>query len=402
MEGLICHYNKKLQPPLTNSSQNANFLGGFTLCHPPVDFTDRELRARGLSLQKMNSRHNNISNLTDPEFLSEITGPVKSLIKTPFTAIGFSGSTLDRVEVLLESGIKRSFILKCTQIKTDWLSQRANDHVGREAELPSEPCLAGVWKSIQSPYVAFARENGRVALLMDDLSDHLFPDIRESIDLKSEDIILNSLGSLHASFWESSEIKNLQWLTTPYNYLEVFSSCEHESDKYAPPPLTIGNNIRSGWNIAWELLSPKMKNIITKPAKELFDPFKKLPVTLLHGDAKIGNMAILPPGRLAMFDWTYVGRGPCGMELGWYLAVNATRLVRSREDLIKKYRSCLESYLNFALPEKTWSMMVDLAILTGARMMLWNKALGYHGGTQRGKDEWDWWISQLNGIRIFE
>jgi thiamine kinase-like enzyme len=345
-------------------------------------------------------RFDSISNLTDPEFLSRIIGPISSINKTRLTAIGYSGSRLERVEVFLESGIKRIYILKSTLIKADWLSQRANDQVGREAELLNEPSLSGVWKCIQSPYVGFAKENGQIALLMDDVSDYLFPDIREPIDFKSEDIILNSLASLHAAFWESPDIKKMNWLVTPYNYLEVFAPGDHESDRYAAPPENIGNSIKTGWNIALELLPEEMKDFLIKPAIEIFEPWKELPITLLHGDAKIANMAILPSGELVMFDWTYVGRGPCGIELGWYLAVNSTRLSCSKEDFINQYRSYLELYLRFIIDEKTWSSIVDLAIITGARMMLWNKALGYHTGTQRGKDEWDWWVAKLGRIII--
>ena len=345
-------------------------------------------------------RFDSIPNLTNPEFLSGVTGSITSINKTLLSAIGYSGSVIERVEVLLQSGVKRTFILKCTPIKADWLSQRANDQVGREAELLNEPSLSGVWNCIQSPYVAFAKENGQTALLMNDVSDYLFPDIREPIDFKSEDLILNSLASLHAAFWESSDIKKMDWLATSYNYLEVFAPGVHESDRYAPPPENIGNSMKAGWNIAFQLLPMDMKDILIKPAIELFEPWKELPVTLLHGDAKIANMAILPSGELVMFDWTYVGQGPCGIELGWYLAVNSTRLACAKEDFISQYRSYLELYLRFIIDEKTWSSIVDLAIITGARMMLWNKALGYQTGTQRGKEEWEWWVTQLERIDL--
>jgi hypothetical protein len=94
------------------------------------------------------------------------------------------------------------------------------------------------------------------------------------------------------------------------------------------------------------------------------------------------------------------GFAPCGMGLGWYLAVNATRLARTKEDLIRRYRLALESALEFVLPENTWTRLIELAIISGARMMLWNKALGYQTGTPRGKDEWEWWLDQLKAVRI--
>jgi hypothetical protein len=32
--------------------------------------------------------------------------------------------------------------------------------------------------------------------------------------------------------------------------------------------------------------------------------------------------------------------------------------------------------------------MLELAIVTGSRIMLWNKALSFQEGSQRAKDEW--------------
>src|SRR5450755_260322 len=336
--------------------------------------------------------------LTNPELLCELTGPIEEINKTLLSAVGFSGSVLERVKVKLKSGITRNFILKSTRIEADWLSQRAKDQVGREAALLSESCLSGIWNIIHCPYVAFASENGEIGLLMDDFTDYLFPDVREPVDIKSEDLILETLASLHATFWESSEVKKTKWLISAHKYLEVLGPGEHESDNIAPPPDKLRNSMKEGWNIALGLLPIEINNILKKAANKLFEHWKDLPITLLHGDAKIANMAILPSGKIAVFDWTYVGCGPCGIELGWYLAVNSTRLSRTKEDFLGKYRSCLESNLKFTIDGITWSKMTELAIITGAMMMLWNKALGYKARTQRGKDEWEWWVVHLKTV----
>jgi thiamine kinase-like enzyme len=341
-----------------------------------------------------------ISDLSNPEKLCILSGPIHRINKTLLSASGFSGSKLERIEVILLSGKIRNFILKYTILAADWLSQRAKDQVGREAALLDEAGLSGIWNIIHCPYLAFASENAQIGLLMEDFTDHLFPDVREPIDIKSEDQILETIASLHAAFWESSKVKNTKWLLLPHNYLEVLGPGAHESDSIAPPPDKIRKSMVDGWNIAFELLPVELKNTLKKPAEELFEPWKNLPVTLLHGDAKIANMAFLPTGKIAVFDWTYVGCGPCGIELGWYLAVNSTRLARTKEDFLGKYRSHLESKLKFAIDEKTWSGMTELAVITGSMMMLWSKALGYQGGSQRGKDEWEWWVDHLKTVLI--
>jgi hypothetical protein len=336
-----------------------------------------------------------IADLTNPKMLCALVGPIAEIHKTLISGVGFSDSSLMRLELVLQSGITRNFIFKYTKLANDWLSQRAKDRVGREAALLGEPCLTGIWNTIHCPYVAFASVPGEIGLLMDDFTDQLFPDVREPISLKSENLILDIIAKLHASFWESIELKKPGWFTRPTDYLEFLAPGKHESDKKAPPPDKIRNPMLEGWKIVMQLLPQEIGNVLSKPAKAIFEPWKNLPHTLLHGDVKMANMAILPTGSLTLFDWARVGRGPCGIELGWYLAVNSTRLVRTKEELIRKYRSCLELHLRSSIPEKTWSKMTELAIIAGALMMLWSKALGYQTGTQRGKEEWDWWRVNL-------
>src|ERR1700681_2403235 len=159
-----------------------------------------------------------ISDLTNPEKLCTLTGPISKVSKTLLSAIGFSASVLERIEIILQSGIKRNFILKRTRLGADWLSQRSNDQVGREAALLNEFSLSGIWNIIHCPYSAFTSENDQIGLLMDDFTDYLFPDVREPIELKSEDQILKTIASLHGSFWESTEVKKTKWLLFPHNY----------------------------------------------------------------------------------------------------------------------------------------------------------------------------------------
>jgi len=341
------------------------------------------------------TRFDTIADLTNPEWLRKITGPVVKVDSIPLAAIGFSGATLQRVEVLSEAGTKRNFILKLVHLKTDWISQRTNDHVGREGALLDEQCLAKLWDHIHCPYIAFARENDLTGLLMNDFSGYLFPDAREPIDIGHEDIVINALASMHAAFWDSPEIEKISWLTRPRDYLNILSPGEHEQDKYCPPSDKIRDGILEGWKIALQLLSAEMRDYLVRPVEKIFEPWNDLPVTLLHGDVKIANMAIIPGDKLVLFDWPMVGCAPSGMELGWYIAVNATRLARTKEAFINEYRSRLESHLQFYINDKTWQRMVHLAVITGAMMLLWNKALGWQAGTQRGKDEWEWWKDQL-------
>jgi Phosphotransferase enzyme family len=336
-----------------------------------------------------------ISDLTNPEIIEALTGAVSAITKTLLSGIGYSASTLERIDVETIAGCTQSFILKHTKLNVDWLSQRTGDSIGREAAILGEKNLFKIWESIHCPYIAYAIEEGQIAVLTNNLSEYLFLDVREPIDLKTEAIILNTFASLHATFWESPEIKKLDWLGKPHQYLETFGPGIHLTDSFAPPPDKLLDNMNQGWEIAFDLLPREIKSLFLQPAEKIFERWKDMPTTLLHGDTKLSNMALMPDGRIAVFDWAFAGQGPCGIELGWYIAVNSTRLARKKEEVISTYRTFLESHLHYPIEEKLWIRMVDLTVFTGAKMLLWNKALGYRAGTERGKNEWDWWIQKL-------
>ena len=336
-----------------------------------------------------------ISDLTNPKVIETITGAVSTINKTLLSGIGYSDSTLERIDVELTSGSTQSFILKYTKLNADWLSQRTKDTVGREAAILGEDSLLKIWDSVDCPYIAFAIEKGEIAVLMNDLSAYLLPDVKEPIDLQTEATILNTLASLHAGFWGAIEIKKIDWLKTPQQYLEALGPGEHPTDSFAPPPEKVLEGMNKGWEVALDLLPEEIKSMFLQPAEKIMERWKDLPTTFLHGDTKLSNMALMPDNKIAAFDWAFAGQGPCSIDLGWYIAINSTRLARSKEDVISLYRTFLEAHLQHPIEEETWIKMVDLAVFTGAKMLLWNKALGYQSGTERGKSEWNWWIQKL-------
>jgi hypothetical protein len=259
-----------------------------------------------------------ISDLTNPKAPETITGAVSSINKTLLSGIGYSDATLERIDVKLTSGSTQSFILKYIKLSADWLSQRTKDTVGREAAILEEDRLLKIWESVDCPYIAFAMEKGQIAVLMKDLSAYLLPDVKEPIDLKTEAIILNTLASLHASFWESIEIKKIDWLKTPQQYLEALGPGEHLTDSFAPPPKQVLEGMNKGWELALTILPEEIKAMFLQPAEKILDRWKDLPTTFLHGDTKLSNMALMPNNKIAAFDWAFAGQGPSSIDLGWY------------------------------------------------------------------------------------
>jgi aminoglycoside phosphotransferase (APT) family kinase protein len=120
-----------------------------------------------------------------------------------------------------------------------------------------------------------------------------------------------------------------------------------------------------------------------------------LPRTLVHGDCKVANFALLAGGGVAAFDFAMLGAAPPAIEVGWYLAVNATRLARPREAFLARYRELLREARGADLDEVAWQLLVRAAVLAGALMLLWSKALAFEGGAERAQAEWRWWVDRL-------
>ena len=134
---------------------------------------------------------------------------------------------------------------------------------------------------------------------------------------------------------------------------------------------------------------------VVRPASELVEQWSHLPDTLLHGDMKIANLAVLPGQSLAAVDWAFIGKAPCTFELGWYLAVNATRLARAKDHLVSWYRHSLEGALGRRIEDFLWNDMMLAGVVCGAMMLLWTKGNALRADTPGAREEWEWWRRHL-------
>ena len=335
--------------------------------------------------------------LADPGTLSQVLGPVAEVSATPLSTPGFSGSTHTRLSVRLNDGTIRHLVLKRTRPAADWLSRRSGDSIGREGQLLGEPALADVWKAFASPYLAFAVAGGDVALLMEDLSPCLLPDVREPIADEHEERLLAAAAAMHARFWDSPAL-DLPWLARPEQLLDLLNAATLEGLAAHGFPHPVVERAHQGWRVVFARLPARAAARLREPPAAIAERGAGLPRTLTHGDLKVANFAWLPDGRIAAFDWAVCGACPVAMELAWYLSVNATRLPGSKEQSILRYRRLLETSLGRALGDGFWKRTVDFAVLAGAAMILWSKALALEAGGARARAEWDWWVGRLEAM----
>ncbi len=335
-----------------------------------------------------------IDDLSSPEGLREILGPIASIVREPLATVGFSQAQHERVTVYLSHGSQAQVVLKRFALSTSWTAYRTGDPVGREAALLMEPALAGVWEVFGNPYRAFAVEGEEVGLLMTDLTDTLVPDDGSVITAAQEDAFLRSLAALHARFWESDALR-VSWLaplSARFHILHPTSGAEELHRTSGAPVFEL---VQRGWEIALGKLPARIATQLQRPAEQAADHFSHLPQTLLHGDTKLANFGFDANGGVAAFDWATMGNGPATVDLGYCLAINSAKMSLDKKRVIARYRYLLESGLQRPIQVGTWDEMVTLAIVAGAGMLLWSKALALDAGAPGAAVEWAWWAREL-------
>jgi hypothetical protein len=323
-------------------------------------------------------------------------GRVARVRVEPLGAPSFSSARLERVVLDAGDGRMRALVLKTAAHAHDWLAVRTADRAGREAALLDEPALAGIGAAFRSAVLAYAREPDAYALLMEDVSADLLPDERAPIRAEHERALVTALARLHARFWDAPALASLDGLATPTCMLDLLAPAVAESQSFhdlAPPAFR--ERVIAGWEVARRRLAPAVFVWLDEPAASLFPRYADLPHTLFHGDVKVANFAFRPDGTVVAFDWALIGRGPCAFDLGWYLAVNASRLAGTKEEFAAAYRAALERELGRALDDAMWRSTLGLAVLQGARSLLWSKALALEAGSDAARAEFEWWAGRL-------
>ncbi len=221
------------------------------------------------------------------------------------------------------------------------------------------------------------------------------PVVREPIARAHEDELLAALARLHGRFWRSAAL-SIPWLArASWTSEVVFPAVLDDTAALAlmPPPLR--ERLRVGWDAALARVSARAASVLRRPARVVHEAWADLPQTLVHGDVKVANFAVIPDRGVVAFDWAMVGVGPSTTDLGWYLAINASRLARSKEAVIARYRELLERELGQELDDALWARLEDVAVIYGARTMLWAKGAQVATGSDAAQAEWEWWALHL-------
>jgi hypothetical protein len=143
---------------------------------------------------------------------------------------------------------------------------------------------------------------------------------------------VRGLGRLHGQFWgRRVERPELDWLEpfVPWDGMQ-----------YAPLPAALE---RLGADAPASVHALSIDDLIENVWKPYIRTLIDSSVTLLHGDAHVGNTYLLPNGDVGFLDWQVARRGNFALDLGYFLQGALTTEDRRNHEraILAEYRDAL-------------------------------------------------------------
>ena len=305
----------------------------------------------------------------------------------PFQADGWSGARLSR----LVRGDGARFVIKRDALELDWIARTTGDDPDlREALLAAAaPALPS---PARLPHLGVARDGDLVALLMPDLADTLLH-WESPITPEQLDRVLRGLAALHAEPWHRQLSPEFPWTDLRRRVLLL---TRRAAATYEADGNWVGERFRNGWD-AFDRHAPaaamELVARLTQDAEPLFAALSRQPVAGLHGDLKLGNVALAADGGVDLIDWQMTLIAPVAVELGWFLVCNVAGLPAPPDDVLERYRMAA------GLPaDDRWARERDLAIILGLLLRGWRKGLDADAGLTAAcgwsaSEDLDWWAT---------
>jgi len=292
-----------------------------------------------------------------------------------------SGSSFERVTL---DG--QRYFLKRLSPASDWIMRAIGDHVHR----PYLVWRAGIMDqlpacidhAVVAMEVSGEGDDAELSVLMRDIGAYLVPEGDTVVPDAQHERFVDHLAQLSAAFWGWPD--TVGGLTTMAERLRLFhpATVQRELAVVDPPGTIVAAD--TGWRRL-----PERAPRLARVARALHDhpevltgPLAATPVTLLHGDWKMGNLGSHPDGRTILIDWSIPGSGPPCWDLCWYLAINRARLPETKEATIARFREALER--QGASTAGWFGTQLDLCLIGTMATLGWEKALG-------DDDELGWW-----------
>jgi hypothetical protein len=207
--------------------------------------------------------------------------------------------------------------------------------------------------------IAFHRRRGECWMLMDDVSRGVAP--RGTFDEGSFRRLLDGLARLHAQSWGRAGHRA---------ELPVLTLDQHTAMFTAPSAAAGGRKVPGDWVaevldkvFLFRTYVPVLLDVLGSADGDFYldlcehrgrwlAPLSALPQTVVHGDLRRANIAVLPSGGISLFDWDFAARAPAAADLAWYWFLhfwcyppNDGRTPEDRDTLKQYYMQRLEDAL---------------------------------------------------------
>lgn len=353
--------------------------------------------------------------------LSKITGnTIESMDRGNFQNEGFSGNSLERINLTTSGGQVINLILKHFDIKGDWLMRLTHDDVVREVALYNQGIYQQLPPECLVPIMAAAREHDSWATLMPDVSEMLVPSGDAVVSADQIKTHLDHLAAIHGEFLGDQSMNDPKLgLCSEQDWIMMLSPAVGQAEVDAGTSNDISGNLVFAWDTYWNAAPSEAADVLKSLQADLSPLLNALdegPRTLLHGDYKYANIgscsdcfSLLDIGvnlsgsktdsRTIMLDWGLAMYSSPLIEIGWFLAINSAKLSIPKEEVIQMYRDSMASF-GYTFDKETWSKSLDLGLLAGGALrLIWAKALGILSDDpavkQRETAEVEWWSKQV-------
>jgi hypothetical protein len=316
--------------------------------------------------------YDSVEEMLSSESISEILGRNVSQIQREIfkPSVGASDSLFEKIKV-----DDQPFILKRMTVLSDWLTLGSHDYRCRSVQLRKHGVLDKLQPSIDHAIIAACLDGGGYAMLMKNVSRDLI-NFGRPLMISEVKTLLDAFATIHATFWNTDDLHDpALGLSDLKTLIEAFWPTEHN------PYLWDTTGREKDWNILFDFVDPDVRDalltLMNDPAP-LYSALAVYPSTLIHGDLKPNNFAILPETKqVVVFDWQLAGYASPFIDLHWFLTSfeSATPF-----NSIEYYRQQLILRLDKQLNLEHWQSMLEVGYLAGVLRMGWIHAGTAHGG----------------------
>jgi hypothetical protein len=288
------------------------------------------------------------------------------------------------------------FVLKQMSIASDWIMFASYDKYCRSVRLWQYGLLDRLRPNPEHKIIACARDGEGWAILMDDLTGHVYAWDRP-MDAKLVTVFLDVLAMIHTTYWNDPRLKEPRLgLCNPAQLLDQSSLPVAQKYKHLKMGL-IPEWVRVGWEVMEALLEPdvfeQLHNLSENP-QPLFDALTRYPYTLLHGDYRAENLA--HSKQPVAIDWQEATCSLMTIDLAWFVSQDFVKEAMGQAQAVNYYRQRLEGNLRSRFDDLDWRAMVELGYLVDALRATCFTAYWYKQTSDNPEDQ----VSLVMDIKI--